>query len=1437
MLQNQFLWAQTPLFNANTTVTPYNGGFRAGMNYGFYNGFNQTQQTTLAATVGAQTVRPGLFESFTETWGYDSELPFYRLCDSLGQRDNTLIVGFPSDVHRDATFYCPTQQSTLFANMYEPIWDNNNGTPINEQNYYANYIYKLVTRYKSHIKFWEIWNEPGFDYTQNRGWLNRGQPGNWWENNPDPCDYKLRAPIQHYVRLLRISYEVIKSIDSTAYVCASGLGYPSFLDAICRNTDNPSNGIVATSFPLKGGAYFDCVGFHSYPHFDGSLRVWNNSTQSWDYKRHSDAAAQSVPNTKRAYEDVLESYGYGTLFPRKNWIITEANVPRRTFGDFMGSEISQRNFMLKGMAQCIKNGISQFHVYKLGEETTIPSATYEFNLMGIFEKLDARHQLRQTPTESGIAYKTFTQMIAAKKFSFDAAKTVQMRIPANADGLALRDSSGNYTYMLWAKTTNDRSETANATYSFPNASNPSNLRKVEWDYATTQRDTFIGSQNIALTATPIFLTEQSFLVENSVICTGLTTRFRAVNSLSNSTLLWTFEGGQPQTSTLSNPQIAFLQPGNFTVTLAIRDSLTGSLRRRETMNITVNRPPTASFLANVQNTWVNFQQTSQNLSPLSTNLTGNTWRWDFGDSTTSTLFNPQKVYFHSATFPVRLTVQNACGTHTTLQNVSVVAPSAPIGSRTAENAPPQYPTVFRAGANLNFAQGWQDEQLADIAVGIHAKTMRFALPDYFTTFWGENIRAQAVQHYENIGLNLTLNIGFPHQTHRDTARYCATNPSELFKNLYENIWKRNNNGVWVVNDANDFARYVHRLTQSYAGKVKYWEIWNAPGVDVSGNKGWKPRGAEDNWWDNNPEPCDLGIHAPIQHMVRMMRIAYEVIKSVDSNAVVVFSGAGYPSFLDAICRNTDNPENGSVKPNYPRKGGAYFDAVSFQSFPHGDGSLAFWDANINGFRYERNSDVAANGIVNSKNSLQDVLKNYGFNDTLKPAKRFLISELNIPRKPYPSLFSGEDAQKNFILKSYIKSATNGILELNIKNLSEYNTPQNATSPDETMGLFQKLGTMPYMQTRNIEGIAFATISETLFGTTFDSVRTRNLNLRNKQRGAAFRKPNGRYVYALWAAVEGDLVEYARDTAAILLPPSIPTVFKRDWQFSNTRQQVLVNPNQIFLTETPIFILEDTTNILYPTARFAALDTTRGCPNLTVRFENRSLNDTTQFWQFENGIPATSTSRNPTVRFPNSGKFRVSLTVQNANGSNTFGATNFITIDSLPVANFAAAQQVADSFSVNLTNLTRHTFGAIWDFGDGTPLDYRFAPPPHRYARRDTFHIRLVAYTNCGSDTIRKRIDLRPMMVATENLFNDPTFGCKLSPNPTHDVLTIDLQSNELTAQTPINYTVIDVTGKVLLQTVEIGNKATIDVSNLASGAYLLRLSAGKWQIFKKLIKI
>ena len=200
-------------YTANDQVLAYDGRFRPGVNLGEYSGFSEIELALLAAGngtaavpgVGGKALRPGLFGSYVEQFGYETQLPNYQAFADLGVTDHTLIVGFPDDPQREPTFYCSDHQSTLYANLYEPIWDDNNGTAINEDNYYAAYLYRLVTTYQDYVQFWEIWNEPGFDYTSARGWLPPGAPGNWWDNNPDPCDYKLRAPIFHYVRLLRIS--------------------------------------------------------------------------------------------------------------------------------------------------------------------------------------------------------------------------------------------------------------------------------------------------------------------------------------------------------------------------------------------------------------------------------------------------------------------------------------------------------------------------------------------------------------------------------------------------------------------------------------------------------------------------------------------------------------------------------------------------------------------------------------------------------------------------------------------------------------------------------------------------------------------------------------------------------------------------------------------------------------------------------------------------------------------------------------------------------------------------------------------------------------------------------------------------------------------------------------------------------------------------------
>ncbi|MEZ4984117.1 MAG: hypothetical protein R2795_03615 [Saprospiraceae bacterium] len=110
-----------------------------------------------------------------------------------------------------------------------PIWDQGeNGTPINDNNYFARYVYWTVSTYAGRVKFWEIINEP--DYTPSGfGWRPAGMEGNWFDNPPNPCDLKnIKAPIYYYIRMMRIAYEVIKVVDPEAFVAIAPLGYPSF---------------------------------------------------------------------------------------------------------------------------------------------------------------------------------------------------------------------------------------------------------------------------------------------------------------------------------------------------------------------------------------------------------------------------------------------------------------------------------------------------------------------------------------------------------------------------------------------------------------------------------------------------------------------------------------------------------------------------------------------------------------------------------------------------------------------------------------------------------------------------------------------------------------------------------------------------------------------------------------------------------------------------------------------------------------------------------------------------------------------------------------------------------------------------------------------------------------------------------------------------------
>ena len=240
----------------------YSEQFQYGLNGGYYgNGWDDNKVNALGADIGARSTRASLPDAFIGQWGAGIRTAeFAYMHDTLQFRENTVFLGQPRPEWQDTASYFNNSQgqpvrSKLWQGMYEPIWDSGqNGTPVNDTNRFALYVWQIASTYGQYIKFYEIINEP--DYTASAAaYAQPGDPqGSWWDRAPAPKDLpNLNAPIYNYIRLMRIAYEVVKQAHPEAYVTPGGVGYPSFVDALTRYTDNPDAGKATPDYPLAGG--------------------------------------------------------------------------------------------------------------------------------------------------------------------------------------------------------------------------------------------------------------------------------------------------------------------------------------------------------------------------------------------------------------------------------------------------------------------------------------------------------------------------------------------------------------------------------------------------------------------------------------------------------------------------------------------------------------------------------------------------------------------------------------------------------------------------------------------------------------------------------------------------------------------------------------------------------------------------------------------------------------------------------------------------------------------------------------------------------------------------------------------------------------------------------------------------------------------------------
>ena len=128
----------------------------------------------------------------------------------------------------------------------------------------------------------------------------------------------------------------------------------------------------------------------------------------------------------------------------------------------------------------------------------------------------------------------------------------------------------------------------------------------------------------------------------------------------------------------------------------------------------------------------------------------------------------------------------------------------------------------------------------------------------------------------------------------------------------------------------------------------------------------------------------------------------------------------------------------------------------------------------------------------------------------------------------------------------------------------------------------------------------------------------------------------------------------------------------------------------------------------PVADFNASATTI-CAGDSVTFTDASTNTPTSWsWAFDNGSPATSTSQNPVITYTAAGTYSVSLTVSNSNGSGTTGKVNYITVNPVPSVTVSASPSAVICKGASVTLAASGANSYSWSVG-GTTSNKAVAP--------------------------------------------------------------------------------------------------------------------------------
>jgi len=458
--------------------TTLGGPFRYGMNFGYVPGFSNQDMAKLANGVGANGARLSFPESFFAQWGYDIEVANNQAFQTIGIKDNVAFLSGPTRDHSSAPSSVPDAELVYWIpnDLYQPIFLADGS--VNPGNSWAAYVEKTVSTYKDYVRVYSVWNEPD--------WVSDWHAVSTWTTAPPTKDQlpRFNGSIYDYVRMLRITSLVAKHVDSGVKVAVGGLGYPTFLSAVLRYSDDPAGGAISADYPKTGASYFDVVDMHYYPIFTAG---------------NSDDGVDGLIAERDQFQATLDAAGAG---PRP-FIVTESGAPAVAVGSAPGGVEYSKNYLLKAMITAQAKGLSGIDWFILADGSD--GATNSFGSMGCYEDLTtAGSPQAAVRTATGEAYRTLGTILGGA--AFDPGATEALALPTGVRGAAFVTAAGKKAIALWARSASG-AESASASYDL---STTSTWRAFAWDaaknqMASTEDVPTSGKLTLPLTGTPIFL--------------------------------------------------------------------------------------------------------------------------------------------------------------------------------------------------------------------------------------------------------------------------------------------------------------------------------------------------------------------------------------------------------------------------------------------------------------------------------------------------------------------------------------------------------------------------------------------------------------------------------------------------------------------------------------------------------------------------------------------------------------------------------------------------------------------------------------------------------------------------------------------------------------------------------------------------------------------